>query len=452
MVRDYPEKFPPEIKAATIAANRFGYGLKSGYLQRIAEDGAKFWLIQQLKPQNMPDIFNDLSDSSAALNDLINIRQMSVTAIRKYNNDVMIKSRSEAAIHAMATLNSPDPFRERLIRFWCNHFTISIKRPRIAGVVAAFEREAIRPYIDGPFAKMLLAVARHPAMLIYLDNANSIGRHSAEGRRRRKRPNETYARKLLELHTLGVGLHYSKKDIRELANILTGWTLSKNKSDGKVGFAFNEEWHEPNTKTFMGRIFPESGVLEGEAAIDYLANHKITARHLATKMARHFISDNPSIKLINAMVEEFNKSQGHVMSLAKAMIDSKESWHDIPEKIKTPEDLVFSTLNALNIRPNNGKMIVRALEFLGQRPFAPSTSAGWPDTGSSWINADNIFNRLEWVASIAKDNNIDMKPTDQGLDILGSYMTNHIYNHMLIAKTPYEAIALMLMSPDFQRR
>ncbi len=452
MARDYPVKLPPEIKAATIAANRFGYGLKSGYLQRIAADGAKFWLIQQLRPQKTADILNILPDSSNALNELINIRQMSVETIRKYNNDVIIRSREEAAIHALATLNSPDPFRERLIKFWCNHFTISIRSPRMAGVVAAFEREAIRPYIDGPFSKMLLAVARHPAMLIYLGNVNSIGRHSIEGRRRRKRPDQTYARKLLELHTLGAGLHYSKKDIMELANILTGWTLSKTKSNGKVGFAFNEEWHEPNAKSFMGKIFPESAVLEGEAVIEFLASHKITARHLATKMARHFISDNPPEKLINAMAEEFKKSKGHVMSLATAMIDAKESWHDMPEKIKTPEDLVFSTLNALNIQPKNGNIIVRALEFLGQRSFAPPSAAGWSDMGNSWINADNIFNRLEWVASIAKDNNVDMHTTDQGLDILGSYMTNRLYNHMSIAKTPYEAIALMLMSPEFQRR
>jgi len=452
MARDYPEEFSPEIKAATTAATRFGYGLRPGELARIATDGATHWLIEQAKPQRLPKELQGLMTSEQALAELITAKKSGKEAFRKFKKKIASQARNEAEIHALVTLNSPDPFRERLVRFWTNHFTISIRSPRMAGLVAAFEREAIRPYIDGQFSQMLLAVAKHPAMLIYLDNAKSMGKHSPAGRRKGKGYNENYARELLELHTVGPGIHYTQKDIIELANILTGWTLARPKSKGAGSFTFNPKWHEPGSKTVMKKTFPEAGILEGEAVLNHLSTHPATAHHLATKMARHFISDSPSNKLIKDMVWEFNKSDGHVMSLATGMVDSKASWHQVPQKIKTPEDLVFSTMRGLNMRPKNGRIIIRALELLGQRPFAAPSPAGWPDMASSWINPDSLLERLEWSASLAKRNRVDMAPTDHALDILGAQLSQRTYNHMAIAENPHEAISLMLTSPEFQRR
>ncbi|HEV3045420.1 MAG TPA: DUF1800 family protein, partial [Roseiarcus sp.] len=204
--------------------------------------------------------------------------------------------RAEAAARLQRALAAPIGFLERLVAFWSNHFCISVAKSNIARAAAgAFEREAIRPYVLGRFADMLRAVEQHPAMLNFLDNAQSIGPSSKAGMRTKRGLNENLAREILELHTMGVGSGYSQKDVTELARVLTGWTIVGR--EGKLGepgaFVFNVNAHEPGSATLLGRTYAEAGLAQGEAALADIARQPAVADHIARKFARHFVADAP---------------------------------------------------------------------------------------------------------------------------------------------------------------
>ena len=194
-----------------------------------------------------------------------------------------------------ASLAAEIGFAERLVWFWSNHFCVSADKGRVREICGAYEREAIRAHLLGRFGDMLLAVESHPAMLLYLDNARSIGPDSIAGIRRRRGLNENLAREILELHTLGVRTVYTQQDVTRFANVLTGWTVVPPRElAGRFGeFEFNPRMHEPGAQTVIGTSYADPGVEQGRAVLVALARHPATAKHIATKLARHFVADEP---------------------------------------------------------------------------------------------------------------------------------------------------------------
>lgn len=445
---------------AAVAANRFGLGARPGELDQIGRD-PKAWLANQLNTrQVLPPELRDLPHSSENVRLFFVAKKMMRQA--KKNKDrsrrKMMRKRirrafqKEAAAHSLAAVNSDQPFRERLVRFWANHFTVSVRNGKVRPVAYAFEREAIRPYVTGRFADMLLAVARHPAMLVYLDNQRSIGPNSRAGRRRKKGINENLAREILELHTMGASRVYTQDDVISFAKMLTGWTMMGRKSDTPGRFTFRQAIHEPGPKRFLGRVIPESGMREAETAMLMMASHPETAWHVATKMATHFISDNPSPDAIAHIASAFSKSGGDLRATSLALLQLPEAWQPKPMKMKSPAEYVISVARALDTDLNEGKGMVRAQNILGQKPYAATSPAGWPDKAEAWAAPEAMLERLEWGASMAVHAKRDLDPISFANSILGPTVSRKTLTWIARAPSVREAVALIFASPAFQRR
>jgi len=332
---------------AFIAANRFGLGPKGGYLGGIAAD-PQSWLMRQLGTEDgaLPHL-QDLPTSEAVVRTWMQARGS--REMRKIFSKNRIKPlfRKEIIQRTRAAIETNTPFRERLVRFWSNHFTVSITKGRVRGIAGAFEREAIRPFATGNFADMLLAVMRHPAMLIYLDNQASIGPNSRLGKKRNKGLNENLAREILELHTLGVNGGYTQDDVIALAKMLTGWSVAGKRSPHARRFKFNAQRHEPGAKQFMGRRYHEDGEEEAEQALRALVKHPSTSRFVATKLARHFVSDSPSAQVVGQLQRKFQETGGDLGAMARELITLSAIWDEPLTKVKSPSELVISVMRML---------------------------------------------------------------------------------------------------------
>src|SRR5215470_1340348 len=330
---------------AFIALNRFGLGAAAGDLERVARD-PRGWLTDQLaRPAALPPELSGFASGSDHARDLVNAIQDKSIEKEKFHQEAHTLYVEEVGQRTLAAIHTQTPLVERLTRFWSNHFTVSITgKPILAVLVGAFEREAIRPYVTSRFHDMLHAVVSHPAMLIYLDNATSVGPNSRGGRMRDKGLNENLARELLELHTLGVDGGYTQADVQELAKILTGWSVGRPKSDEAGQFRFHPLIHEPGDKTLLGKRYGAAGMAEGEAALLDLARHPAAARHIATKFARHFIADQPPPAAVDRLARVFHDSDGDLGALTRAAIAAPEPWVDPLAKVKTPQELVTSAL------------------------------------------------------------------------------------------------------------
>src|SRR5262252_798402 len=249
--------------------------------------------------------------------------------------------RAEAMARFQRAVQAPVGFVERLVHFWSNHFCVSAaKGGFVRACAGSFEREAIRPHVLGRFTDMLKAVESHPAMLFYLDNAQSFGPQSPAGQRRQRGLNENLAREILELHTLGVNGGYTQADVTALARIITGWTFAGR--EGRIGepgtFVFFALAHEPGDHELLGKTYPAGGMEQGESVLADLARHPATARHVATKLARHFVADEPPATLVDRLAKVFRDSDGDLKALAAALIDADEAWSVALAKMRTPEE------------------------------------------------------------------------------------------------------------------
>src|SRR5262249_15978839 len=245
------------------------------------------------------------------------------------------KARFDAAVH------SDLGFAERLVWFWSNHFCVNFDATVMAG---GYEREAIRPYVLGKFVDMLLATESHGAMLLYLDNAQSIGPHSVSGINRARGLNENLAREILELHTLGVRTVYTQEDVTSFANVLTGWTIRATATDPEHGgeFVFINRMHEPGPLAVVGKTYEDTGVEQGRAVLKDLARHPATAHHVAVKLARHFIADEPPPALVERLERRFSETDGDLKEVARALIAAPEALSPEQAKIKRPGEWIVS--------------------------------------------------------------------------------------------------------------
>lgn len=480
---------------ATIAANRFGLGARDQDLKAISGD-PRGWLKSQLRPEtSVPQPMSVLPSTEDA-----------TTAFAKWLRDIGVRPGGEGtprinptapgiamggtgstnnqgieqsyikafgpgyttAVRARiaAGETSDRPFFERLVRFWGNHFTVSAAKPSVIVLAPVFERDAIRPHVCGNFADMLLASCRHPAMLLYLDNYISIGpnSHLAKNpsilpeylRNLLKGLNENLAREVLELHTLGVRGGYTQADVTSLAKIITGWGYlgPDNRANGTPGkFRFLGPAHEPGAHMLLGKTYAQQGEAQGEAALRDLAAHPATADHLALKLARHFIADNPPPSAVAAVARAFRGSNGSLAATGAALVDIPEAWAPAPRKFKAPEELLISTIRALGAPKLDGQRIVALLDRMGQRPYWAPAPDGWPDTEDHWISADAIWKRLEWADALAKGlaaANVD--PMEIAARALGPQLSSKTQAAIAGAESPAQGLAIFLASPEFQRR
>lgn len=460
---------------AAIAANRFGLGAKPGEVERIGPP--RDWLRHQLRTS--PPVLSGLSSSAQILvrtqelrREALERRRSAADGEREGNPGVRLAALYRPIyadeVHARFShaIGTDRPFIERLTQFWSNHFAVSVDKVVVSGIAGAFEREAIRPNVLGRFSDLLLAVEKHPAMLLYLDNATSMGPKSRAAARLRHRSagrkvdiNENLAREILELHTLGVRGGYSQADVTVFAQALSGWSVGSLEGRRYAGLAdpgvpgtfhFRESFHEPGAKRLLGRRYADGGLAQGESILRDLAVRPETARHVCTKLARHFIADAPPEVVIDRMSRAWLEEDGRLTSVYQALIDSPEAWREPRAKYKTPADYLHSVYRGLGLPPRDRRRTLRSYESLGQRVFAPGSPAGWPDTSADWDGPSALLKRIAWADAVAM-RVADRNARELAPQLLGP-VSEHTTQALARAESGAQALTLLLSSPEFMRR
>ena len=342
---------------------------------------------------------------------------------------------------------------ERLVQFWGNHFTVSSKGGSYVGWIAgAMEREAIRPHALGRFSDMLLAVTRHPAMLLYLDNDNSVGPNSRRGERKNKGLNENHARELLELHTVGVEGGYTQADVVALAKALTGWRTERDPEADNLGqFAYDDRSHEPGGQTILGKVYKDDGRAQGEAALLDLARKPATATHVARRLATFFVADDPPPALVDRLARTFRDSDGDLREVSLALISADEAWDAPRAKMRSPQEFLFATARALD-KPLDVKLVTKGLDALGQPMWGAPSPKGYSIMGRDWIAPDAQTNRLDLAVDLANEHAASLDPNGLADDLLGGVLSDETRTAVKRAGSREQALALLLMSPEMQRR
>ena len=343
---------------------------------------------------------------------------------------------------------------ERLVAFWSNHFCVSaLKGGNVRILAGAFEREAIRPYVLGKFADMLRTVERHPAMLHYLDNAQSVGPDSRAGGNSKRGLNENLAREILELHTLGADAGYTQADVTEFARALTGWTVVG--SEGRLGppgtFVFNANAHEGGQRLLLNRVYPDLGFAQAEAVLDDLARSPATARHIATKLARAFVADDPSPALVGRLADVFIKTDGDLAAVSAALVDDDLAWSAPPAKLRDPWELLVAAIRALGPEVRSPQPYLRFLTLLGMPLWSPGGPNGFASATAAWASPEGLKARLETAVALARTAKSAPAPGDLLERVLPA-ASAETREAILRAESRPQAYALLIMAPEFQRR
>lgn len=469
---------------AAIAASRFGLGARAGEIAAARGDPRGF-LKAQVRRTGAEIPATD-GDTSA----------QRIAAFRIYNKDRRSMRETEAQDGGPSADRERDPvkiaqrmlrdetgndflarvrlavtteagFRERWALFWANHFTVSATKLATATVVGPFETEAIRPHVFGTFSELLSASTAHPAMLLYLDQAQSIGPNSRAarfvGRGRRggedpQRPrlsglNENLAREILELHTVGIDGGYSQADVTEFARAMTGLSIGGLRQGDLAGKQmFRDIAHEPGARTVMGVRYPEGGREQLAAILDDLAAKPQTARFICTKIARHFVADDPPPALVARLERVWLTTGGRLDKVAEALIDAPEAWSPTPAKFKTPYEFVVSSWRATGGAPRDVARLAPVLNGMGQKPFSAPSPKGWPEEAAAWATPAALIQRLNWTQAFAAVAGADRDPKALAEETLGGRLTRATATAIARAESRAEGMALLLMSPEFQRR
>ena len=485
-----PAERATHMDATLRALNRFGLGARRDERTRISDP--RGWLHTQLEggpPAVAAPAGAAPDDIGAGLRALRDLAQGDTQARRDARQRLVQLGLTEVRAALAGRVTSERPFVERLVAFWSNHLCVSVgAKVLVAPLAGSYEREAIRPHVLGRFEDMVMASAKHPAMLAYLDNFQSIGPRSrgaeAANRngRQRRGLNENYARELLELHTLGVNGGYTQQDVQELAKVLTGWTVRglggpgdrpaprqnarrvdrrgaiaealarRQDDDGTVGFVFQELLHEPGTKTVLGERYREAGLEEGEKVIRALCRHASTARFVATKLVTHFVSDTAPVAAVERVARAFSASDGDLKVVARALVDEPEAWREETRKFRTPQDWFVAVLRAVEIRdvrPNTPQL----LRQLRQPFWSPPSPKGFGDGLQDWADPDSLLNRGELARTISRLQGVGRLDPRVLLDVVDVPANDPL--RTMIADTsipPAERIALAIAGPAFQWR
>jgi len=453
-----------------IAAHRFGLGARPGEVD-AASSNPKGWLLSQISsPADQPRPLggDSLKDGGALVAEMIQYQRERALArkeggqeadpVKAFFKDRVGLYMKEMSARFALGFTTERPFAERIVRFWSNHFVVSAQNPRATTLVGAFEREAIRPNIHLGFEDMLLAAMTHPAMLLYLDNAQSVGPDSRGGMISGKGLNENLGRELMELYTLGVDGGYGQDDVIAMAKLLTGWTIDR-RGGGENGFAYVQAIHEPGDVVLRGKRYPSGrdGTVE---AIKDLARDPATARHVARKFATHFVSDNPTPETCARLENSFHRTGGSLRALAEAAIDEKQAWRPEPIKMRTPVEYVTAAFRFLGW-PKDGdqrkqvQAAMAATRVMGEFPLSAPAPKGWPDTSDAWSGPDAILNRIEWAKALGDRLPRSFSAAQTAAfapSVVGPLVQAGTLAAMRSAASAGEAVALLFSSPEFQRR
>jgi uncharacterized protein (DUF1800 family) len=470
-------------KGAALALHRFGFGPKVGSIAALASDprGA---LLADLDAPNAGQIVDSSLPASGAENRTVfefnatRIAQANLERRRKeaaaqaaadgQDGNTMTAEdkpatppaqpnavpppqqifRDEAAARFRAATNADIGFVERLVWFWSNHFCVNFNVTVMAG---AYEREAIRPHVLGRFVDMLQAVESHPAMLLYLDNSQSMGPNSVFGINNNRGLNENLAREILELHTLGVRTVYTQADVTTFAKVITGWTILPTQTNPEHGgeFVFNPRMHEPAEQTLIGNTYPNTGVLQGRSVLTDLARHPATARHVSTKLARHFIADEPPPALVDRLTLRFLESEGDLKEVAKTLITAPEAWEPEQVKIKRPGEWIMAGRRAFDPQ-GNVLLMIQAQAALGEPLWRPPAPRGFLDDNSAWL--DGLALRLDQANAYVQRANLEVDPAAALETALGPLASEETRRTVARAESKQQALVFLLMAPEFQRR
>jgi len=474
----------PANATAEAAANRFGLGARPGDLAAMTDP--KGWLRSQLDPRAVQSPLLEGQPTSAqyqqAYYDVLAMRRQArmnappalpdaagglpakaaktpeVAARQKQQRQTLI---ADLVARQRTAVLASNAFAERLVRFWSNHFAISLDKRRAGLFAPSMEREAIRPHVFGRFGDMVLAVETHPGMLAYLDNARSIGTDSRAAQRARMRTNgnrpglnENLAREIMELHTLGVAGGYTQQDVIELAKAITGWSLRtpREMEMQSTPFVFRPGAHEPGVRTVLGRRYVEDGESQGRAILSTLAVHPATARHVSTQLARHFVADQPPPALVDAMQRAWLASDGDLATVYRTLIDHPASWDASAVKFKTPDDFLLSAMRACALdAPAHAALSLKLLATLGQPVFEPRSPAGFGDVAADWGGPDALLKRVQSAEALAERVSL-ADPNRAAADALGRTLDAETATAVRRAESPRQGLALMIASPAFQWR
>ncbi|MEM5368715.1 DUF1800 domain-containing protein [Paraburkholderia azotifigens] len=491
----------PPLSAAAIALNRFGLGARA---DEAPPADPKHWLLAQFDAyQPMPSAWAAQPGSLAIAAQLAGERQQAMAnasnatnatasatnaasqpnaaanaedarkaARQAANKAVRMESRDtyRAAVNARvaSALTTPAPFVERLVHFWANHFAVSVDKSDVAPYAGAFEAEAIRPHVLGRFEDMLVAVERHPAMQLFLDQTRSVGPDSVAAMRAAQRNpnrkpglNENLAREIMELHTLGVRSGYTQDDVTEFARAMTGWSIAaaQGPQPGNAppgAFVFRAPLHEPGTRTIMGRRYDQPGEAQTLAVLHDLSSAPATATHIATKLARHFVADNPPPDVVDQLATAFMRSRGDLPTVYRALIASDAAWSPVAVKFKSPWEWTISSMRGLGMHdPNDGARAVQmapVLTQLGQQVWRPGSPAGYDDIAASWAAPDALVRRVEIAQRFAARVGDRLDARALGPTLMAGSLSEPTQVAVSRAESASTALALLLVSPDFQRR
>jgi uncharacterized protein (DUF1800 family) len=464
---------------AARALNRFGLGPRLGSIPAIASDPRGALLAELDRPQagallapalpSSAQAFRRVADANAerrarsiatakaeeakrlqepsmgegAASPAANV---AAEAIRNPGRQIYL---DEAKARIDAALASEIGLAERLVWFWSNHFCVSADK--IQSMAGAYEREAIRPYILGSFAALLAAVEGHPAMLFYLDNTVSMGPNSVAGLNRTRGLNENLAREILELHTLGVRSVYTQDDVIRFANVLTGWTLLPAGDNPEHGgeFTFNRRLHEPGAHTVLGKAYPEGGIEQGKAVLNDLAHHPATAKHVASKLVGHFIADDPPPALVEALARTFQDTAGDLKEVMKALVASPEAFDAPPRKLRRPSEWVTAMVRAAGTTAD-AQRFTAGQALLGEPLWRPPSPKGHADDEAAWI--DGMGQRLDIANTFAERTAGQVEPRFIVDTVLAGTVSQATKDAIGRAESRQQGLALLFMSPEFQRR
>ena len=469
-----------EKERAAHVLNRLAFGARPGEVERVARTGVDRWITEQLQPEKIVDTavenrlrrYETLSKSNAEL--MKEVYQPLVTARRNAqkegqqgNDPAMRELRRDAqrvigelsAQRILRAAESERQLNEIMVDFWMNHFNVFAGKSIDRFLLTSYERDTIRPNIWGSFENLLLASAKSPAMLFYLDNARSVA--APENRRgmaamaKRGGLNENYAREIMELHTLGVDGGYSQKDVTELARVLTGWSIDRNRGT----FVFRAGLHDRDPKTVLGIALPGGGgIEEGERLIRHLANHPSTARHIARKLAERLVTDDPPAAMIERVAARFTQTRGNLRETVRAVVTSPE-FNDpryYRVKVKSPFEYTISAIRALGGKIENPMPLALELKKMGQPLYFAQPPTGYADDASAWVNSGALVERINFAIALAgnKVRGIRVSPVADPLSLAGVSLSAHTRSVIAERKTDDRAViaGLVIGSPEFQRQ
>lgn len=433
--------------AGHIAALRFGLGPRP---EAPPPGDPQGWLLAQLEAPPDPAIPPPDWETEPTVSDALAIsvldQRSPVPPGERQRRGLLFTAELRGYLGRL--IATPTPFRERLVAFWTNHLAVSGRDGSTAALVGDYVRRAIRPHVTAPFATLLKAAVRHPAMLVYLNQDSSVGPDSAFGRRTGRGLNENLAREVLELHTLTPAAGYSQADVTAFAALLTGLAVERNAEPR--GTVFRAGSHQPGEKTVLGRAFPP-GEASIDAALDWLAAHPATHRHLARKLARHFVADDPPPAVVDRLAGVLRDTGGDLGAVSRALVALPEAWDPPLSKFRAPTELVVAALRALGGDAGLSELALGSATALGQLVWSPAAPNGWPDEAAAWIHPEGMLLRLDRLHALA--GRFARRDAREALDLaLGPLASDRTREAVLRAGSNREALTLLLGSPEFQRR